>query len=145
MSYLEQQIVEGKYSIEELHRVLVLHLKNRCEENLHFSNKCFDEFYKIQMTPLKEPLKKEEKVKLFKLKMDLVHQIKIARFIEYKYEFLKKKKAQKHNGPAVFGQNRANRQFQESAARASEVQGLLERLHGRLVSLRKPDFQKAKP
>ena len=84
MSYLEQQIVEGKYSIEELHRVLVLHLKNRCEENLHFSNKCFDEFYKIQMTPLKEPLKKEEKVKLFKLKMDLLHQIKIARFIEYK-------------------------------------------------------------
>jgi hypothetical protein len=36
------------------------------------------------MTPLKESKHKEEKVKLFKIKIDLLHQIRIKRFISNK-------------------------------------------------------------
>jgi hypothetical protein len=72
--------------LDTIHRKLVQPLKKRCEEHVKFCNKCCDEFYKIQMTPLKECVEKEEEIKLFKIKIDLLHQIKIKRFIEYKGE-----------------------------------------------------------
>lgn len=80
-SFLESQVVSGRQSIEGLHRALVMHLKRRCDANLHFCNWSCNEFYKAQMTPLKEPLDKEARVKL---KIDLLHQIKVARFVEHK-------------------------------------------------------------
>lgn len=82
--YLEHMVSVEGCTLEQIHKNIVHPLKQRCEEHVKFCNKCCDEFYKIQMTPLKECVEKEEKIKLFKIKIDLLHQIKIKRFIEYK-------------------------------------------------------------
>ena len=78
------EVETKRKTLGELHRGLVIALKRRCEENIKFNNRCCDEFYKLQMTPLKEPPETEESVRLLKIKIDLQHQIKIQRFVRQK-------------------------------------------------------------
>lgn len=79
-------------TLQGFHKFMVLGLKNRCEENVKFVNKCCDEFYRLQMTPLKEDSDLEQKIKLLKIKMDCLHQIKIQRFTKQREKMRKSEK-----------------------------------------------------
>lgn len=90
--FIKYKIHKREATLQGFHRFMVIGLKNRCEENVKFVNKCCDEFYRLQMTPLKDTSDLEEKIKLLKIKMDCQHQIKIQRFIKKKDQIRKSDK-----------------------------------------------------
>lgn len=81
--------------IEIFYKSFVKSIKTRFEQNLSFINRCLDEFYRTQSTPLRETQFCVEQVRKIKLKLDKLENIDLPRFLTHLIKLQKTGEVQK--------------------------------------------------